>query len=644
MIDRNSQFMAILTNVGAAKLANANALGIPWNLTALGVGDANDTDPVPNANQTKLINERRRAPLNQLRVDPVNAAVIIAEQVIPADIGGWWIREIGLYDADGDLVAVSNCAPSFKPALDQGSGRTQIVRMNFIVSSIANIVLKIDPAVVLATREYVDLAITEAMNKQDFKHSVLVATTANIVLSGLQTIDGVLLTAGARVLVKNQVQAKDNGLYVVPAAGAWKRAQDADVSAEVTPGLFVSVETGTVNGDSVWQLVTDAPIVLGTTALAFEMVAGRTGVVAGSYTRVTVDKWGRVIGGISHNTLGGYGIIDAYTSAQVDEALSTKAGKATTLGGYGITNAYTKTEVDTALGLKADKSQLGTAAALKATTSTTDATEGRVLRVADFGLGGTVAPVVNDARSLEVSGIYSIITGTLGVPAAAGSGSMLWHMNHLNAVGNRTATQEIVTRSNPARKFWCARVNDVWGPWIESAMSGANSNITALTGLTERPSFGGNLAWDAGNFAPSSKVSGDRSTAAGFYDGVKSAPYIRHLDGSYVYLQVDRPKDTALLTTNGWSKNADTGEIIQWCEYAIGDAQGATSSITVTWPFQFPTQCLNIRTSFRVASGSPGRMIASSYALTTSGTTILLEEVTTAVQSGLVLMIEVRGN
>lgn len=156
MIDRNSQFMAILTNVGAAKLANANALGIPWNLTMLGVGDANGTDPVPSATQTKLINERLRAPLNQLRIDPVNSAVIIAEQVIPADIGGWWIREMGLYDADGDLVAVANCAPSFKPALDQGSGRTQIVRMNFIVSSTGNITLKIDPSIVLATREYVD--------------------------------------------------------------------------------------------------------------------------------------------------------------------------------------------------------------------------------------------------------------------------------------------------------------------------------------------------------------------------------------------------------------------------------------------------------------------------------------------------------
>lgn len=129
MIDANSQFFAILTNVGMAKQANADALGIPWKFTEMGVGDANNTDPIPSAAQTKLINEWRRRPLNQVRVDPVNPAVIIAEQIIPADEGGRWIREIGLYDADGDLVAVANCAPSFKPVLSQGSGRTQVVRM-----------------------------------------------------------------------------------------------------------------------------------------------------------------------------------------------------------------------------------------------------------------------------------------------------------------------------------------------------------------------------------------------------------------------------------------------------------------------------------------------------------------------------------
>ncbi|UUJ42348.1 phage tail protein [Pseudomonas extremaustralis] len=317
MIDQNSQFFAILTAVGEAKQANATALGQPWTFAQMGVGDANLTDPIPSRTQTRLINEWRRAPVNQVRTDPANPNIIITEQVIPADVGGRWIREIGLYDADGDLVAVANCAPSFKPLLVQGTGKTQIIRMNFIVANTASVVLKIDPAIVLATREYVDTQIVEAMAKMDFKHSVLVATTANIALSGVQTIDGVLLPADARVLVKNQTAAKENGLYVVSSTGVWKRTQDADSNVEVTPGLFVSVETGTANGDSVWQLVTDAPIVLGTTALAFEMAVGRTGISAGSYANVTVDKYGRVIAGTNPTTLAGHGITDTYTKEEI---------------------------------------------------------------------------------------------------------------------------------------------------------------------------------------------------------------------------------------------------------------------------------------------------------------------------------------
>ncbi len=331
MTDQNSQFFAILTAVGEAKQANAAALGTSWTFAQMAVGDANGTDPIPSRTQTKLINERRRAPLNQVKVDPANTSVIIAEQIIPENVGGWWVRELALYDADGDMVAVANCAPTFKPLLTQGSGRTQVIRINLIVSSTANIELKIDPSVVLATREYVDTVIVEALSKLDYKHSVLAATTANITLSGIQTIDDELLPAGARVLVKDQAQAKENGIYVVPAAGVWKRAQDADTSVEVTPGLFVSVEKGMVNGDSMWQLVTDAPIVLGTTALAFEMVTGRTGVSAGAYTKVTVNKNGRIIAGTNPNTLAGQGINDAYTKGEIDPliAQATEVNKGT---------------------------------------------------------------------------------------------------------------------------------------------------------------------------------------------------------------------------------------------------------------------------------------------------------------------------
>lgn len=325
-------YFALLTAVGEAKLANAAALGTQLQISRMAVGDGNGALPVPIRTQTALVHETYRADLNELKVDPLNASQIIAELVIPETEGGYWLREIGLYDAAGDLIAVANCPPSYKPQLAEGSGRTQIMRMVLIVSSTTVIQLKIDPSVVLATREYVDTSVIEAIAKMDFKHSVLVATTANIVLSGIQTIDGELLTAGARVLVKDQAQAKDNGIYVVPAAGAWKRAQDADASVEVTPGLFVSVEKGTTNGDSVWQLVTDAPIVLGTTALAFEMVAGRTGITAGAYTNVTVDKYGRVIAGTNPNTLAGHGITDAFTKDQISEIVARSS--ATISGSY----------------------------------------------------------------------------------------------------------------------------------------------------------------------------------------------------------------------------------------------------------------------------------------------------------------------
>ena len=149
-------YFAILTAIGEAKLANATALGTTLQLTQMGVGDGNGSTPLPNRSQTTLVRENRRAPLNRLFVDPANASQIIAEQVIPEEIGGWWIREIGLYDTDGNLCAVANCPDTYKPVLAEGSGRTQVIRMVLIVSNTAAVQLKIDPAIVLATRGYVD--------------------------------------------------------------------------------------------------------------------------------------------------------------------------------------------------------------------------------------------------------------------------------------------------------------------------------------------------------------------------------------------------------------------------------------------------------------------------------------------------------
>jgi len=156
-----TKYFALLTNQGAAKLANAAALGTKVNIASMGVGDGGGTLPTPDAAQTKLIGEKRRAQLNSLTVDAANSSQIIAEQIIPESEGGFWIREIGLYDADGVLIAVANCPETYKPLLAEGSGRTQTVRMILIVNSTAAVTLKIDPAVVLATRKYVDDAVIE---------------------------------------------------------------------------------------------------------------------------------------------------------------------------------------------------------------------------------------------------------------------------------------------------------------------------------------------------------------------------------------------------------------------------------------------------------------------------------------------------
>ncbi|MBX7274397.1 phage tail protein [Pseudomonas sp. ERGC3:01] len=271
MIDANSQFFAMLTAVGEAKQVKADAGLMTWKLTHMAVGDANNADPIPDRLQKSLINERRRAPLNSLGPDPANPAILVAEQIIPADEGGFWIRELGLFDSDGDLVAVANCAPSFKPKMSQGSGRTQTIRMNFVVKSSNNVVLLIDPAVVTATRKFVEDSVTNAISALDCKASVLVATTASIVLAGVQTIDGFAVPAGSRVLVKNQDKPAENGIYVVAAEG-WVRAADADNGAKVTPGMQVVVERGTVNADTLWLLSTDGAIVVGTTALTFKNI------------------------------------------------------------------------------------------------------------------------------------------------------------------------------------------------------------------------------------------------------------------------------------------------------------------------------------------------------------------------------------
>ena len=217
------------------------------------------------------------------RIDGITAGTVAASKVVTVDAN----RDVSNFrnlSMTGDLTVsgsglVASNINNFNTAvrtnrLDQMTAPTASVSMNS--QALTNV---LDPvnAQDAATKAYVDAA----RSGLDVKQSVRAATTASITLSGTQTVDGVVLVAGDRVLVKNQSTGSQNGIYVV-AAGSWSRATDADVDAEITAGMFTFVAEGTVNSDSGWVLTTNDTITLGTTSLAFAQFSGAGSIDAGA--------------------------------------------------------------------------------------------------------------------------------------------------------------------------------------------------------------------------------------------------------------------------------------------------------------------------------------------------------------------------
>ena len=312
-------------------------------------------------------------------------------------MGGNLVTGLGAPSAGGDATNKTyvDAQVATRLALAGGTMSGAIAMGNNKVTGLATPTADADAA----TKAYVD-SVAQGL---DVKASCRVATTGNITLSGTQTIDGVAVVAGDRVLVKDQSASANNGIYVV-SAGSWSRSSDMDVWAEF-PGAFVFVEDGTVNDNSGWVCTVAPGGTLGTTPVTWEQFSGAgqinagtgmtktgntlnvntasssrivvgadeidlatTGVTAGTYKSVTVDQWGRVTNGTNPTTLAGYGITDAYTTTQVDTALALKLNLtggtmsgAIAMGGNKVTglgaptnsgDATTKTYVDTADALK----------------------------------------------------------------------------------------------------------------------------------------------------------------------------------------------------------------------------------------------------------------------------------------------------
>lgn len=179
------QFYTVLTDVGQAKIANAIALGQTIEITELAVGDGGGSLPTPDSSAEGLVNEVRRAPINTSDTDPDNPSWIVVEQVLPPDVGGWTIREIGIFDVDGDLIGIGNYPETYKPVLAEGSSRTQTVRFVLEVSDTGAVSLKVDPSVVLATRKYVDQERSE--HEAGRAHPLATETDRGMVIKATQS-------------------------------------------------------------------------------------------------------------------------------------------------------------------------------------------------------------------------------------------------------------------------------------------------------------------------------------------------------------------------------------------------------------------------------------------------------------------------
>ncbi|MDX7542781.1 phage tail protein [Serratia marcescens] len=161
------KYYCIITDEGAQRMAEAIATGGKMDIAEMAVGDGNGNLPQPSSGQTELINEVFRDRLNRLSVANAAANTVEAEMIIPAQAGGWWLREVALFASDGVCVAVGNMPESYKPLTTDGSSRTQIVRVQLAVSSTEHVALTIDSAVVIATQQDVNAAKNEAKDYTD---------------------------------------------------------------------------------------------------------------------------------------------------------------------------------------------------------------------------------------------------------------------------------------------------------------------------------------------------------------------------------------------------------------------------------------------------------------------------------------------
>lgn len=218
----SQQYYTLVTNIGAARIAKATALGTVVNLSQMAVGDGGGNPITPSATATALTREVYRASLNMLEVDENNQKQVIAELLIPEEEGDFTIREVGLFDNNNNLIAIGSIADSYKPRLSSGTASQQIIRMVIQIDNTDAVGLKVDPAVVLATREYVEKLINKKFKDNGFGGAaqiVLSFASRREFIAALENLTK--LKDGAVIVAQGHLYKKQSGARYIPDAPDW---------------------------------------------------------------------------------------------------------------------------------------------------------------------------------------------------------------------------------------------------------------------------------------------------------------------------------------------------------------------------------------------------------------------------------------
>ncbi|MGV8353504.1 phage tail-collar fiber domain-containing protein [Pseudomonas aeruginosa] len=692
MTTNTPKYGGLLTDIGAAALAAASAAGKKWQPTHMLIGDAGGApgatpDPIPAATQTKLINQRYRAQLNRLFVSDKNINTLVAEVVLPVEVGGFWIREIGLQDADGKFVAVSNCPPSYKAAMESGSARTQTIRVNIALSGLENVQLLIDNGIIYATQDWVKEKVAA-----DFKGRKILAGNGLVGGGDLSADRSIgLAPSGVTAGSYRSVTVNANGVVTQgsnPSTLAGYAIGDAYTKADTDGKLAQKANKATTlagygitdalrvdgnavsssrlaaprslaaSGDASWSVTFD-----GSANVSAPLGLSATGVAAGSYPKVTVDTKGRVTAGmaLAATDIPGLDASKLVSGVLAEQRLPVFArGLATAVSTTSDPNTATVPLMLTnhANGPVAGRyfyiqsmfypDQNGNASQIATSYNATSEMYVRVSYAANpsardwlpwkrCDIGGSFSKEADGALGGAVN-LNSLITSgwwyqTANAQAESGANYPVPRAGLLQVhnAGTNFIYQTYQVYDGEGFYFRC-RYTNTWYPW-RRVWHGADFNpndYLLKSGFTwaALPGKPATFPPTGHNHDAAQITSGILPLARGGL-GSNTAAGARNNIGAGVPATANR-------SLNGWWKDNDTGLIVQWMTVSVGDHPGGIVNRSLTFPIAFPTTCLHVVPSVKELgrpATSASTVTLADVSVSTTGCVIVATEYHGAVQN-----------